>query len=392
MNHRNQHVVIVDDDPHYAELLREMLDTLDYSVTVFTNPVAFLDSLIPCDSIVLLDLKMPQLDGVEVIREMAARDITARIVLVSGYDSGVLHSAQQLAKAHRLNVVNRITKPVMMNDLRDVLAELEPYQPPGGVRRAQYSGEITADELREAILDDQLVLHYQPQLNMKSSEVTGVEALVRWQHPQRGLVFPGQFVGIAEQHGLIGDLTALVIQRAVEQGRTWAEHNLKWRVSVNVSAENISSLVLPEELSRQVEQNRLDPSMLTLEVTESALMDKLVTSLDILTRLRMKGFELSIDDFGTGYSSLSQLHRVPFTELKIDRSFVMDIEHDEESRAIVETCVMLGHKLKMNTVAEGVETEQVCQLLKDMGCETAQGYHIAKPMPADDLLDWYEKR
>ncbi|NOX76313.1 MAG: EAL domain-containing response regulator [Gammaproteobacteria bacterium] len=391
MTDKNQHVVIVDDDPHYAELLGEMLSALDCLVTLFTSPVAFLESDIPGDSIVLLDLKMPQLDGVEVIREMAARKITARIVLISGYDSGVLHSAQQLAKAHRLNVVDRLTKPVMMKDLKTVLANLEPHQIPNNTSGDLRDGAISVSELREAIRSEQLELHYQPQINMKSGELVGAEALVRWRHPHRGLVFPNQFVPFAENNHLIGDLTARVIRMAVEQTRYWGENNLKLRVSVNVSAENISSLALPEQLSRQVEQHQLDPSMLTLEVTESALMNQRITSLDILTRLRMKGFKLSIDDFGTGYSSLSQLHRIPFTELKIDQGFVMDIDHDEESRAIVETCVMLGHKLKMNTVAEGVETQKVWDLLKEMGCETAQGYFIARPMPADKLLSWYDK-
>ncbi len=392
MANHHQHVVIVDDDPHYAELLGEMLSALDCVVTLFTSPVVFLESKIPSDSIVLLDLKMPQLDGVEVIREMAAREITARIVLISGYDSGVLHSAQQLAKAHRLNVVDRLTKPVMMNDLKTVLASLEPSQVLDSASRDSQDGAISVNELREAIQGEQLELHYQPQLNMASGELVGVEALARWRHPHRGLVFPDQFISLAENNHLIGDLTALVIRMAVEQTRHWGKNNLKLRVSVNVSAENISSLALPEQLSRQVEQHQLDPSMLTLEVTESALMDQLITSLDILTRLRMKGFKLSIDDFGTGYSSLSQLHRIPFTELKIDQGFVTDIDHDEESRAIVETCVMLGHKLKMNTVAEGVETQKIWDLLKEMGCETAQGYFIARPMPANKLLEWYEQR
>jgi len=145
---------------------------------------------------------------------------------------------------------------------------------------------------------------------------------------------------------------------------------------------------LPEQLDRLLKNNELDPSLFILEITESALMGELATSLDILTRLRMKGIQLSIDDFGTGYSSLSQLYRIPFTELKIDLSFVMKMAQDDEARGIVKTCIILGHELKMKVVAEGVEDQETLSLLKQMGCDIAQGYYIAKPMPADKILNW----
>jgi hemerythrin-like metal-binding protein/PAS domain S-box-containing protein len=178
-------------------------------------------------------------------------------------------------------------------------------------------------------------LHYQPQIDIKSGKLAGVEALVRWEHPDHGLVYPDMFIPMAEKNGLIGDLTEQIIKQAVLQSLSWKEMNFMVQVSVNISAENITSLKLPEQLRIMLDDNKLDPSMLTLEVTESALMGELVTSLDILTRLRMKGIELSIDDFGTGYSSLSQLYRVPFTELKVDQSFVMRMRFDEEAKGIV---------------------------------------------------------
>lgn len=383
-----QTIIIVDDDPQYSELLGEMLTIQGYEVVIFTNPVLFLESSIPENSIILLDLKMPQLDGVEVIRELASLKRMMKIVLVSGYDSGVLHAAQQLAKEHGLNVVDRLSKPIRMNDLNDVLGRLaiQKDSPRKNVPKEQ--AVISEAELSEAIRDEQLVLYYQPQIDFETNELVGVEALVRWQHPTRGLVFPDEFIYLAEKYNIIGDLTALVIKLAVEQSKRWSDDGLHCPVSVNVSADNITSLELPEQLASLVEHNQLDPSRLVLEITESALMDELVTSLDILTRLRIKGFDLSIDDFGTGYSSLSQLHRVPFTELKIDQSFIMNIDRDEEAKAIVETCIMLARKLKMKTVAEGVETKVIWDILKGMNCEIAQGYFIAKPMPAKDIVEW----
>lgn len=390
MNNKKQTIVIVDDDPQYSELLGEMLITQGYEVIIFTNPVLFLEADIPINSIVLLDLKMPQLDGVEVIREMANQNIMAQIVLVSGYDSGVLHAAQQLAKEHGLNIVDRLSKPVRLNDLKKMLASLSTTTLTQRRIGQEEQEEISVEELRIAIKNEQLKLYYQPQIEFKTGNLVGVEALVRWQHPKRGLIFPNDFISLAEEHHLIGDLTALVIKQAVEQSKKWSDKGFNLRVSVNVSADNITSLELPEQLTLLVEKSQLDPSILVLEITESALMDELVTSLDILTRLRMKGFELSIDDFGTGYSSLSQLHRVPFTELKIDQSFIMNIDKDEEAKAIVETCIMLGRKLKMKTVAEGVESKHIWDLLEGMDCEIAQGYFIAKPMPPEDLLMWQE--
>jgi EAL domain-containing protein (putative c-di-GMP-specific phosphodiesterase class I) len=186
----------------------------------------------------------------------------------------------------------------------------------------------------------------------------------------------------------MSELTHWVIDKTVKQVQLWQDAGFTTTVSVNISALDITGLMLPEQLAELLKSNKLNPSHLTLEITESALMGELVTSLDILTRLRLKGIRLSIDDFGTGYSSLSQLHRVPFTELKIDSSFVRNMSHDDEARAIVRTCIILGHELSMRVVAEGVETEENLEFLKQMGCDIAQGYLIARPMPASELMEW----
>jgi EAL domain-containing protein (putative c-di-GMP-specific phosphodiesterase class I) len=213
---------------------------------------------------------------------------------------------------------------------------------------------------------------------------------VRWQHPQYGMLFPDRFIGLAERSGLIGRLTEEVINQAVSQSTMWHEQGYAFKVSVNISSENVSNLSMPEYLESLTKLHQLDPRMLMLEITESALMSEITTSLDILTRLRLKGFKLSIDDFGTGFSSLSQLHKIPFTELKIDQSFVMKMVEDPQSAAIVETCIMLGHKLKMSVVAEGVEDHRIWTQLKALNCDIAQGYQIAKPLPPDELIKWYK--
>ncbi|RDH85702.1 MAG: hypothetical protein DIZ80_01895 [endosymbiont of Galathealinum brachiosum] len=386
-----QTIYIIDDEQQTVDLLAEYARLLGCKVCVYTEAVKFFEEADSCDdnAILVLDLIMPGMDGVEVMRQMVETGKIVPLILMSGYDSGVLHSAEQLAKAYSLDIIATINKPVEFKLFKNIL---EKYSK---IERQSYSRsefKIEVSDLETALKDDQLVLHYQPQIDVKSGSLAGVEALVRWQHPQHGLIYPDSFISMAEDNGLIGDLTSQVIKQAMEQSLYWKSRKLVLQVSVNVSADNITSLSLPELLSSMLDTHQLDPTMLTLEVTESALMGELITSLDILTRLRMKGIELSIDDFGTGYSSLSQLYRMPFTELKVDQSFVMNMQHDHEARGIVKTCITLGHELNMHVVAEGVEDKETFLLLKEMGCDIAQGYYFAKPMPAENLISWNDSR
>lgn len=383
-------LIIVDDDEDITSLFREVAEQLGFDVCVYLDGAAFLDDMDIRADVIMLDLMMPGIDGIEVIRKLSQHKIESSLILVSGYDKGVLHSAHELAQESRLNIVASLTKPIHIARLNELLSNLKSLRREE-VRHASASHHvIDVSALKTAIAEKQLVLFFQPQIDLKGNALAGVEALVRWQHPELGLVFPDAFIRLAEINGLMEELTAAVIQLAIEQSKRWQQEGLDTKISVNVSAENISSLVLPERLMNMVNQSRLNPSQLVLEITESALMGELVTSLDILTRLRLKGFHLSIDDFGTGYSSLSLLHRVPFNELKIDQTFVMQMDKDAEARAIVETCVMLGHKLNMTVVAEGVESESVFNKLKSMRCDIAQGYHIARPMPAPDVMAWIQ--
>ncbi len=384
-------IYIVDDDIQVAELFSAAIDSVGIDNQYFTSAREFLQIDLLDTDVVLLDLNMPDIDGIEVIRVLGKNSAQVQLVLISGHDKGVLHSAQQLAQAHALRVAGSLSKPVPIEKLKKLVIELSQQAQSSNQQGLAAQHMPSIEELKTALREKQLVLYYQPQIDIRSGELRGVEALSRWLHPQRGLIFPDTFIPLAEQHDLIGELTAEVIGQSIEQSRQWQQQGLKARISVNISADNITSLSLPEQLSDLLINSQLDPAMLTLEITESALMCELVTSLDILTRLRMKGFGLSIDDFGTGYSSLSQLHRIPFTELKIDKSFTMSMAQDEESRAIVKTCIMLGQELNMQVVAEGVESAEILSLLEDYGCDIGQGYHIARPMPAADLPGWVQQ-
>ena len=382
-------IYIIDDEQQSVDLLAEYVELTGRRAKTYTQATQFFEEnkLFPNDAILVLDLNMPELDGIEVMRQMAKTGMQIPLVLVSGYDTGVLHSAGQLAKAYSLDIIATITKPFKFNAFKDILDKYTKVEPRKGSRLLL---NVTTAELNTAIHNKQLLLHYQPQLDFKSGSLAGVEALVRWQHPKHGLIYPDSFISTAENNGLIGELTEEIIKQAMLQAQTWKSQNLYWQISVNVSANNITSLSLPEQINNMLYSHQLDPTLLTLEITESELMGKLTTSLDILTRLRMKGIELSIDDFGTGFSSLSQLYRMPFTELKVDQSFVFNMVKDKEARGIVKTCIMLGHELNMQIVAEGVEDKETYDMLSEMDCDIAQGYYIAKPMPADELLAWYK--
>jgi len=382
---------ILDDDEQYAMLLAEVASNNGWEAIVDQNPTDFLQKNIVQGSVLVLDLNMPEMDGIEVIRTLADKKINLLLILVSGFDARVLHSAQQLAEAHQFKVLASLTKPMSIQEFAETLNNIKP---PSKLTQKSPTTKntVSVDELEQAIQQHHLSLHYQPQINMKTGDLYGVEALVRWQHPEYGTIYPDQFIGLAEESGLIEPLTEEVIKLAVEQSQCWQAEGINIGVSINVSAKNITSLSLPEQLKELTDKHAIEPEKITLEITESAVMGNLTSSLDVLNRLRMKGFALSIDDFGTGYSSLSHLYKMPFTELKIDQSFIMNMRENSEAMIIVKICIMLGHMLGMKLVAEGIETQEVWDELQTLGCDIAQGYLMAKPMPADTLVQWIKAK
>lgn len=383
----NQKLYILDDDEQYASLLAEIAISSGWQVEIEHSPSIFLNADLPNNSVLILDLVMPEMDGIEVIRALANKNTDLLLILVSGFDTRVLHSAQQLAEAHNIKVLATLTKPISVKEFLKVLTQIN-TNTSSILEPSLTTDPVSASDLNDAIEQHQLVLHYQPQINMKTKKLEGVESLVRWQHPEQGLLYPNQFITLAEENNLIDKLTEEVISMAVEQNEKWMDEELKIPMSINVSAQNITSLSLPEHLKSLTDKHTVTPENITLEITESAVMSQLTSSLDVLNRLRMKGFSLSIDDFGTGYSSLSHLYKAPFTELKIDQDFVMKMTHHTEALIIVKICIMLGQMLGMKLVAEGVETQEMWDELNKLGCDVAQGYLIAKPMPADQLIQW----
>ena len=244
-------------------------------------------------------------------------------------------------------------------------------------------------ELRQAIDSSNLVLHYQPQLSIETGEIVGVEALVRWSHPERGMIPPDQFIPLAEHSGLIGPLTRYVLNMALAQARSWIDAGTPLPVAVNLSARNLGEDRLLEQVAELLRAHDVPADQLTLEITESAIVTEPERARELLSQLYEMGVKLSIDDFGTGYTSLAQLKNMPIEELKIDRSFVATMTTDSGNAHIVRGVVALGHNLGLSMVAEGVEDDETLRALKDLGCDVVQGYLLARPMASQDLDGWY---
>jgi diguanylate cyclase (GGDEF)-like protein len=251
---------------------------------------------------------------------------------------------------------------------------------------------VLVAELRRAIENHELVLHYQPKATLVDGAVRGVEALVRWQHPERGLVPPDVFIPVAEHTGLIKPLTFFVVDEALQQCARWREQGFELTVAVNVAMRNILDEEFPNELERMLAKYGLEPSVLELELTETSVLADPPRAKEILQRLRDTGVSLAVDDFGTGYASLAYLSELPVDEIKIDRSFVMAMDREEQHARIVRSTIDLGRNLCLSVVAEGVESAEVWDRLAELGCDSAQGYFLARPLPADELTAWLSAR
>jgi diguanylate cyclase (GGDEF)-like protein len=258
----------------------------------------------------------------------------------------------------------------------------------------QHSPERLAllGQLRRGIERGELFLHFQPKISLKTQEVMGVEALVRWRHPTRGLVPPVEFIPYAEHTALIGPLTRYVVDAALTQARTWADAGYRIPVVVNISARNLLDNDFARDVDDLLRRHRVPADLLGLEVTESAIMLKPQKAHQLLNQLHELGVRLAIDDFGAGYTSLGQLRNLPISELKIDRSFVMNMQTDQDAAVIVRSVIELGHNLGLSVVAEGVETAGVATTLAGYQCDVAQGYHLCRPLPPDAFLLWYRQR
>lgn len=370
-------LLVVDDQPDILDFVGQVAEAVGFQVRLANDAREFREALPEFrPTLVILDLQMPRTDGIELIRELGNLGTTASILISSGMDQRVLASAEQLGVAHGLKMAGILQKPIMLADLEAVLAQ-----------HLQAPRVPTEEELRRAIDRAQLLVHYQPKCTLREGrwQVVSVEGLVRWQHPEFGLVYPDAFISLAEQTGLIAALTDFVLQEGIQQLASWRAEGIELDLAVNLSPRLVRELDFPDRLSDLMRGQSLENSRLTLEITETAALEDPARTRDILTRLRIKDFGLSLDDFGTGYSSLTQLYRMPFNELKVDKSLGLELHQSREARTIVRSLVDLAHNLGLKVCTEGVETAAALQFLEVAGSDYVQGYYLGRPMAAASI-------
>ena len=385
------HIMIVDDEPSILELAQRHMENMGYcNITPCQGGQTALEtyqaSTVTFD-IIISDLNMPGMDGVEFLRHLSEEDYRGGIILFSGEDERILEVAKDLAIARNLDVIGCVSKPFKRKSLEILISE---YSPHATVMSAPPPDEITEEELRAGINGDELLIAFHAKTDIATDKVIGVEALARWDHSERGLLSPQTFISLAERCQLIDELTCSIYRKTLSQMRDWLEKDIVLKVAINISVNSFTSNGFADFLINTAEEYNVNPEMIIFEVTESQLMDNMLDCLETLLQLRMKNFGLSIDDFGTGHSTMSQLKNVPFTELKIDQSFVGSACEDSTARSIFESSVFLAKKLNMSTVAEGVETREERALVEELGCDQMQGYYIAKPMLADKFEEFIQ--
>lgn len=383
-------LLVVDDEIGFAKFVEGVAEDLEFEVLLTDDPTEF-GTLYSNDiDIIVLDLFMPTTDGIELLRFLSDNNSNASVVFMSGKDTGVLHTAQELAVEQGITVLGALQKPFRAQGLAALLEKyVRSISEPA---RSSDRNELPSlNELRQAISREELFMHFQPQIIISSREFIGVEALVRWNHPSKGMIPPSYFIPLAEENNLISEITTFTATRSIQQQGIWKEQGKNLRLSINMSPKLLYDLDMPEDLESYAIEVGADISKIMIEVTETALMSDVARYMDILVRLKMKGFGLSIDDFGTGYSSLQQLIRVPFTELKIDQAFIRKSTTNKECHTIIKISILLAHELGMTVVAEGIETEADWNILKELGCDEGQGYWMAKPMPGEDIMPWVEQ-
>jgi EAL domain-containing protein (putative c-di-GMP-specific phosphodiesterase class I) len=370
--------MLVDDDVQITRMIRRVAEQVGFAVTEINDPLQFEEAYQSTPvSLIILDLNMPGKDGIELLDYLADQNCKARVMFISGVDKRVLGTTEQLAISRGLDFAGVLAKPIDIGRLRQTFDD-----------HAKLHGVPSIGELDHALDSEQIGVAYQAKIDLGTGRVCGAEALARWSHPVTGPVSPEVFVGIAESSGRIHKLTQVVLDRALRAARDWKSIVPDLHLAVNLSPQLLSDLSLPDRLVKTMQSLEFEPERLMLEVTERGVMEDVNRSMAVLSRLRLKGVGLSIDDFGTGSSSLVQLYRMPFGEIKIDKSFVIDMLEHREAEVIVNSIVQLGKSMELNVVAEGVEDLATLERLKTMGCDQAQGYFISRPLFEPDFSNW----
>lgn len=383
-------VLVVEDSAvqraHLCNWLRTFGINRIYTSSDGQRALELVRSLELAPSLLILDLELPLMDGIELLQHLHELQVQPAVMVLSSADEALISAVAIMVEALGFPLLGAFRKPMAPQHLG---AALEKFQ-----ARAQQSSarpqmrEPDALQLRRALEARAIKPYFQPKLDLQLGCLAGVEALARWQLESGEFIPPNVFIPLADKCGLIDGLTLSLLDQVLEEMAVWQAEAQPLAAAINLSATSLGNRSLTQEILHRISQSGQDPRRITFEITESAVIADLPNALAAISRLRLKGFGFSIDDYGTGFSSMQQLSRFPFTELKIDRSFVQGAVERESLRAILQSAVDMGRRMGINTVAEGVETPEELQLLRQMGCRQVQGYWFARPMAAPALREW----
>lgn len=380
-------ISVIDDDQMMLQqmeiVLKQVGVKLPNLIVGGANIFEGLSKILQSD-ILFIDINMPEIDGIEVLRKLAENSFQGSVIIFSGETQDLLKTTQLLAKAHKLNVLGSITKPATKSSIEDYIKKSLQLKNQNNIAGTI---DFSVADLKQAIELKKITPFFQPKVCAETLVINSFEVLSRWVKSNGDIIPPVRFIPVAESANLIEALTYSVFEQTLQ---FYNKHNSllnKLGFSINLSSSSLTDVLLPERLLTLTTQYNVHPKCITLEITESSVVHSFAKSLDVLTRLRLKGFKLSIDDFGTGFSSMGQLNKIPFNELKIDKEFIQGAIKNTSSLAIVESSAELAKKLNLEIVAEGVETQTELNIAQKCGCDLIQGYFFSKPLSANDFLN-----
>ncbi len=383
------HFLVVEDHGFQRWMAANLLESLGakyvFSASDGREALLILEDREPPIDIIVTDLDMPGMDGMEFIRHVAEGKYPAALIVASAMEPALVASVEAMARAYGVQLLGAIPKPLTAKKVKEAIAG---HLVAAHVNAYAQPRSFSVEQLAAGLERGEFEPFFQAKIVSNTQATSGAEAVARWRNPKHGIVRPQDFIESMEESSLIDALTEMVVKEAAHNCGRWREAGLDINVSVNLSGKSLQDVSLADRLAKIVAGQGLEPKHLVFEVTESVATGDLGRALENLSRLRMRGFGLSIDDYGTGYSSMERLTRVPFTELKIDQSFVKNAATQPSSRAVVESSLEMAAKLGIVAVAEGVETRSEWDLVRALGCPLAQGYYFARPMDATEFMTW----
>lgn len=374
-------LLIIEDDIAISTLLSEVAQGIGYETSVFDGIEELKKKYSQYHpSIIFLDLGIPDHDGVELLKYLSEVECTAGVIIISGHDEKVRASAFNLGTEYGLDMLGHYQKPISVNELSNILES------------AKRSHTVpTSENLVKAINEKAFVLLYQPMIQLSDNKLFGFEAQVKWKAAETKLISQEKFMPIVEKHELIQPLTKMLIEILFHQYTLLKSLDLKLKLSIDLSSSALIAHSLTDEISKMATSHQVDPNDISFEITENAVMSEVDLVIDVLTRLRLKGFRVVLDRFGTGYSTLAELHRLPFNGVKMDKTFSKNLKEAGQAQKIVKSIIDLAHNLNLIIIADGVESKEAYGILKKLECDIIQGKLISKPMDSGEIYKWIKK-